>query len=80
MRATEIADRIVRDLDAGGTKRRVTEAKTRAGIRTMNQGEAALRDLLRDVVPDELRGATSGAVSNDAAPRSVLTEGPPPSA
>jgi integrase len=35
MRASEIAERIVRDLDAGGTKLRITSAKTAAGIRTM---------------------------------------------
>jgi integrase len=35
MRASEIADRIVRDLDASGTKLRITEAKTQAGIRTI---------------------------------------------
>ena len=35
MRAGEIAERIVRDLDAGGTKLRITSAKTAAGVRTM---------------------------------------------
>ena len=35
MRASEIAERIVRDLDAGGTKLRITSAKTAAGVRTM---------------------------------------------
>jgi integrase len=35
MRTSEISERIVRDLDAGGTKLRITSAKTAAGIRTM---------------------------------------------
>jgi integrase len=35
MRASEIVERIVRDLDAGGTKLRITSAKTAAGVRTM---------------------------------------------
>jgi integrase len=35
MRTTEIVERIVRDLDAGGTKLRITASKTAAGIRTM---------------------------------------------
>jgi integrase len=35
MRAGEITGRIVRDLDARGTKLRITEAKTQAGIRTI---------------------------------------------
>ncbi len=35
MRGSEIAERIVRDLDAGGTKLRITSAKTAAGVRTM---------------------------------------------
>ena len=46
MRATEIAHRIVRDLDAGGTKLHVTQAKTEAGIRTMKV-PAVLQPLLQ---------------------------------
>jgi integrase len=46
MRAGEIAERIVRDLDAGGTKLHITRAKTEAGIRTMKVPEV-LQPLLR---------------------------------
>ena len=35
MRASEIADRIVRDLDGGGTKLNITSAKTEAGVRRL---------------------------------------------
>lgn len=35
MRASEIADRIVRDLDGGGTKLNITSAKTQAGVRRL---------------------------------------------
>jgi Phage integrase family len=48
MRATEIADRIVRDLDAGGTKLNITKAKTRAGIRTMKV-PTVLQPLLQEL-------------------------------
>jgi integrase len=46
MRTSEIADRIVRDLDAGGTKLRITAAKTAAGVRTMKI-PAVLQPLLQ---------------------------------
>ena len=46
MRTSEIADRIVRDLDAGGTKLRITSAKTAAGVRTMKV-PAVLQPLLK---------------------------------
>ena len=48
MRASEIADRIVRDLDARGTKLRITEAKTQAGIRTIRI-PLILQPLLREL-------------------------------
>jgi integrase len=46
LRASEIAERIVRDLDAGGTKLHVTRAKSSAGIRTMKV-PAVLQPLLK---------------------------------
>jgi integrase len=46
MRASEIAERIVRDLDAGGTKLLITSAKTAAGVRTMKV-PPVLRPLLK---------------------------------
>jgi integrase len=55
MRATEIADRIVRDLDAGGTKLHVTEAKTYAGIRTMK-----VPTVLQPFLKELARGKQSG--------------------
>ena len=55
MRATEIADRIVRDLDAGGTELNITKAKTRAGIRMMKV-PTVLQPLLQELA----RGKQSG--------------------
>lgn len=52
MRASEIADRIVRDLDAGGTKLHITEAKTEAGIRTMKI-PAVLQPLLQELAKEK---------------------------
>jgi integrase len=46
--ASEIADRIVRDLDGGGTKLLITRAKTEAGIRTMKI-PTVLQPLLKEL-------------------------------
>ena len=46
MRASEIAERVVRDLDAGGTKLNITSAKTAAGVRRLRV-PAVLQPLLR---------------------------------
>lgn len=48
LRATEIAERVVRDLDAGGTKLLITRSKTAAGVRTMKV-PAVLQPLLKQL-------------------------------
>jgi integrase len=55
MRAGEIAERIVRDLDAGGTKLHITRAKTEAGIRTMKIPEV-LQPLLKELAKGKQPG------------------------
>lgn len=53
MRTSEIVERIVRDLDAGGTKLRITSAKTVAGIRTMKI-PSVLQPLLKTLAAGKL--------------------------
>jgi integrase len=53
MRTGEIVERIVRDLDAGGTKLRITSAKTAAGIRTMKI-PSVLQPLLKTLAGGKL--------------------------
>lgn len=55
MHATQIADRIVRDLAVGDTRLHVTEAKSYAGIRTMKV-PIALQPFLRELARGERRG------------------------
>lgn len=56
LRATEIVERVVSDLDANGTKLLITASKTEAGIRTM-----AVPGVLRPLLAEVARGKAPDA-------------------